>query len=63
MLFAIGIVHISVVFMEQNAVPKDITAPQRTKPTVLCFTSEKAQQDKPYYHEICEHQQIALHGG
>ena len=47
MLFAIGIVHISVVFMEQNAVPKDITAPQRTKPTVLCFTSEKLSRISP----------------
>ena len=41
MLFAIGILHISTVLIEQNAVPREITAPQRTKPIVFLLTREK----------------------
>jgi hypothetical protein len=45
--FAIGIVHMSVVLIEQNAVPSDIIVPQRTKPNVFCFISEKDSNINP----------------
>jgi hypothetical protein len=47
MLFAIGIVHINLVFIEQNAVPSEITAPHVTKPAVFFLKREKFSRVSP----------------
>jgi hypothetical protein len=44
---AIGIVHMSVVLIEQNAVPNEIIVPQSTNPNVFCFISENARSISP----------------